>query len=84
LIADNRAGLQAEALADGDGVLAVVEDAVEPLVQVRHVIAAVEIVVDEHLPVAVQRVAAALHPAQSIEPQGPELAPQVVPEKLLE
>src|SRR5262245_14102215 len=47
-----------------DRVLAVVENAVEALVQMGHVIAAVEVVVDEHLPVAVESVVAPLHPVK--------------------
>ena len=43
-------------------VLTMVENAVETLVQMRHVIAAVEIVVDKDFPVAVQSVATALDP----------------------
>ena len=66
---DDRARLQAVALAVLDRVAAVVEDAVQALVQVRHVVAAVEVVVDEDLPVAVERVAAALD--RSAAPPGP-------------
>ena len=66
-VADDRARLQAEALAVLDRVAAVVEHAVEPLVQDGDVVAAVEIVVDEDLPVAVERVAAPLHPVQGVE-----------------
>ena len=50
----------------------------------RDVIAAVEIVVDEHLPVAVEGVVAPLHPVQIAEAERVQLAPQVGPEELLQ
>ena len=43
-------------------VIAIVKNAVETLVQVRHVIAAVEIIIDKDFPVAVESVATALDP----------------------
>src|SRR5215467_3230400 len=52
-ITDHRAPLQAESLAELDLVLAIVENAVQALMQVRNVIAAIKIVVDKYLPVAV-------------------------------
>ena len=60
-----------------DRVFAVVEDAVEPLVEMRHVIAAVEIVVDEHLPVAVEGVRAPLHPVQASSASASKLTEKV-------
>ena len=49
---DHRTRLQAVAIFILDGVLLVVENAVQSLVQVGHVVAAVEIVVDKDFPVA--------------------------------
>ena len=43
--------MQTEVFPVFDHVLAVVEDAVESFVKMRHMIATVEIVIDEHLPV---------------------------------
>src|ERR1019366_2257870 len=57
---DHRTGLQAVSVFGLDGVLLVLEHAVQRLVQMGHVIAAVEIVVHEHLPVAAQTVRPAL------------------------
>ena len=53
---DHRARLQAVPIFILDGVLLVVEHAVQAFVKMRHVIATVEIVVHEHFPVAVQAV----------------------------
>jgi len=49
-------GLQAETLADLDSVVGVIENAVEALMKVRHVVATVEIVIDEDFPVAFEMV----------------------------
>src|SRR5438105_13921153 len=48
----HRAGLQAIPVFILDGVLLVIEHAVEPLVQMRYVVAAVEVIVNEDFPVA--------------------------------
>ena len=72
---------RAEALAVLDRVIAVVEDAVEPLVQMGHVVATVEIVVHEHFPIAVKRVPAPLHPVQISETELLDLGGQAVAEK---
>ena len=61
---NHRAPLQAEVLAVFDHVPAVVEHAVESFVQMRHVIAAVEIVIHKDFPVAVKDVMAAFHPVK--------------------
>ena len=45
-----------------NAVIAIFENAVETLVQVRHVVAAVEIIIDKNFPVAVERVATSLDP----------------------
>src|SRR6202035_1621414 len=55
-----RAGLQAGPLDIFNGVLGVLDDAAKALVRVRHVIAPVKIVVHVDLPVAIQRVDAAI------------------------
>ena len=47
-----------------DHVVAVVEHAVEAFVQVRHVITAVKIVIDEDFPVAIEMVVTAFEPVQ--------------------
>ena len=52
------------ALAVFDHVVAVIEHAVEAFVQVRHVITAVEIVVDKNFPVAVEAVMPPLEPVK--------------------
>jgi hypothetical protein len=48
--------LQAIATSIFDGVVGVVEDAVETFVEVRYVVPSIEIVIHVHLPVAVERV----------------------------
>jgi hypothetical protein len=53
-------------LAVFDHVLAVVKDAVEALVQVRHVITAVEVVVDKDFPVAIEAIVATLEPVKIV------------------
>src|ERR1019366_1386854 len=53
---NHRTRLQAITILVLDGVLLVLQHAVERLVQMRHVVTAVEIVIDEHLPVAAHRV----------------------------
>src|SRR5688572_19953953 len=83
-VADNRTRLQAVPLPVGDGVLAVIEHAVEPFVQMRHVIATIEVVVHEHLPVAVERVAAPLHPPEAFETELLELIHDIRSKELLE
>src|SRR5215470_4271388 len=67
------AGLQAISIFDFDGVLLVVEDAAQRLVQVRNVIAAIEIVVDEDLPIACNVVNLALKKVELAKSQ--RLAP---------
>ena len=62
---NHRARLKAKMLAVFDRVLRVIEHAVEALVQVRNVVPAVEIVVDEDLPVAFELVVPALEPVQA-------------------
>src|SRR5713226_1215052 len=66
-IGAHRAGLHAIVLKVFDGVTGVVEDAVQSLVQVGDVVAAVQIVVHIDLPIALQRVGAALEKAQFAE-----------------
>lgn len=59
-----RTGLQATAFEILDGVFGVLDDAAESFVGVGNVIAAVEIIVDVHFPVAVERVDAAIEEVQ--------------------
>src|SRR5271166_219835 len=64
---NHRTRLQAVPIFVLDGVLLVLEHAVECLVQMRHVVSAIEVVIDKHLPVAPQRVHAALEEMQMRE-----------------
>ncbi len=57
---DHRTRLQAVTVFVLDGVLLVIEDGIQSFVQMRHVISAVEIVVDKNLPVAMNVVDAAI------------------------
>src|SRR5260370_1317768 len=63
-VGGKRAGLQASALEIFDGVLGVLDDAAEAFVGVGNVIAAVEIVVDVDLPVAIEGIDAAIEVLQ--------------------
>ena len=65
----HRARLQAVAIVVLDGVLPIIEHAVQGFVQVRHVVSAVEVVVDEHLPVALQAVRTSLEKMQRCQVQ---------------
>src|SRR6476660_860215 len=49
---DHRARLQAIAIFVFDGVLLVVENAIQAFVEMRHVITTIEVVIDKYLPVA--------------------------------
>ena len=80
----HRAFLQAVSLAVLDRVPGIVEHAVEPLVQIGDVVAAVEVIVDEDLPVAFEGVAAPLHEMEARQPELPELRDEVAAEELLE
>ena len=75
---DHRTRLQAEVFAIFNRVAAVVEHAVETFVQVRHVIAAVKIIVDEDFPVAVQTVATPLDPMKILKSQTFDLSNKVL------
>jgi len=80
----HRAGLQAVMAAVFDGVVGVVEDAVEALVQVGDVVAAIEIVVDVDLPVAFERVLLAGVEVQGAQAERGDLLGeivQVIPER---
>src|SRR6185503_10388982 len=79
---DDWAPLQAMITAVFDHVFAVVEDAVETFVQVRHVITAVEIVVDEDFPVAVEAVISSFEPVKLVELERFDLLDQTVAEKI--
>ena len=57
---NHRAGLQAITVFVLDGVLLVIEDRVQSFMQMRNVIAAVEIVIDEDFPVAMNVVGPAV------------------------
>src|SRR5207248_1820791 len=63
----NGTGLQAEALAILDGVLLVIQNAVQAFMQMRDVIAAIEIVIYENLPVALDDPLAAAGKMQRIQ-----------------
>ena len=76
--------MEAEASAVFNRVAAVIEHAVESLVQMRHVISAVEIIIDKDLPIAVQAVRAALNPMQILKSQVGDLRAKVVPDKFRE
>ena len=54
LRADDGTPLQAEVFAVFDLVVAVSRNTIEPLVQMRHMIATVEIVIDKNVPVAIK------------------------------
>ena len=62
--------MQAVVLAVFDGVVAVIEDTVEPFVQMRNVVAAVEVVVDVDFPVAVEGVLLARVEVKGFEIEG--------------
>src|SRR5262245_27241587 len=49
----------------------------------RHVVAAVQIIIDKNFPVAVERIAASLHPAVIAESQFPHSTDQIGAEKVL-
>src|SRR5687767_1520907 len=83
-VTDDRTPLQAEPFAVLNRVLAVIEHAVQALVQKGHVVAAVEIVIDKDLPVAVERVVPPLHPVQLFEHQRPELHRQLRADEIVE
>ena len=83
-LADDRARLQTGMLAELDRIPAVLENAVEALVQMRHVVAAIQIVVDEDLPVAVERVLPLLRPDQLVETRWRDAAREIGAEESLE
>ena len=61
---NHRTGLQTVTIFVFDGVLLVIENGIQSLVQMRHVIAAVEIVVDEDLPIAMNVIGSAVEEVQ--------------------
>src|SRR5262245_27416494 len=68
-----RTPLQAEAVAQFDLIFGIIQQTIEPVVQMRDVIPAVEIVVDKNFPVAVEHVVTALKPMKTSEVQIPDL-----------
>ena len=70
LLTDERARLQAIMPSGFNGVVAVVEHVVETAVNMRYVVATVEIIIDENLPVAVQIIRTTLEPVQTFKVQG--------------
>jgi hypothetical protein len=72
------------ALAVFDRVVAVVENAVETFVQVRDVVATVEVVIDEYFPVAVEVIMSPLEPVKSREIQFFDLFREIRGEKVVE
>src|ERR1041384_641298 len=81
--AGHRTRLQTEVLAVFDRVVSVIEDTVETFVQMRHVITAVQVVVDENFPVAAERVCPALEPMKAGNTQRLELIDEIA-EKFFE
>src|SRR5712692_4606359 len=66
----HRARLEAVPVLDLDGVLLVVENAVQAFVEMRNVISAVEVIIDEHLPVAMNVVHPTIKMMQLTDAQG--------------
>src|SRR5262245_23356596 len=64
--------------------MTVVENAVEPLMEMRDVVAAVQIIIYKNFPVAVERISPALHPAEGAKSQFPHSTDQIRAEKVLE
>src|SRR5262245_2234865 len=64
--------------------MTVVENAVEPLMKMRNVVAAVQIIIDKNFPVAVDRIAPAVHPAEGVESQFLHSTDQIRAKKALE
>src|SRR5262249_20637502 len=60
----HRTPLQRKTIAVFNHVLAVIENAIEPFVEMRNVIPSVEVVVDEDLPVAVQVITTTFEPME--------------------
>jgi hypothetical protein len=63
-LSNYRARLQTDPLTDLDLIIAIIKNAVEPFVEIRYVIAAIEVIIDENLPVTGKRIAAALQPLE--------------------
>ncbi len=82
--AHNRTPLQAEALAVFDHVVAVIEHAVETLVQMRHMVTTIKIIIDENLPVAVEGVMTPFQPLQVLQLERADLIHQIRAEKTLQ
>jgi hypothetical protein len=76
--------LQAKPPAGFDRVTAVVEYAVEALMKIGHVIAAVEVIIDKDLPVAVESVAPPLSPVEITQIQPSHSADEIGAEKVFE
>ena len=74
--------MQAKPLAQLNRVTAVVKHAVEPFVQVRNVIAAIEIIIDKYFPVTGERIAPPFEPSKRRKTQRLNLAHQIESEKL--
>ena len=83
-VADERARLQTETLAELDDVGAVLENAIEAFVQRGNVVAAIQIVIDENLPIAVERVMPLLQPEQVVETKALDAGQQIRAEKSVE
>src|SRR5262249_534581 len=65
LPAGKRTRLQTESIAAFDLVVGVIEHIVEATMQMRHVVAAIEIVIDEDFPIAVEHVVSPLVPMEA-------------------
>src|SRR5215218_5979149 len=83
-LANDWAPLQTIVLTVFDHVFAVIKHTVEALVQIRHVITSIEIVIDKHFPVAVEVVMAPLKPMQVAQLQTTRLRDQIFTEKILD
>ena len=82
VLGGDRARLQAKAWTGFDGVFSSIENAVEPPVYMGHMIATVEIIVDEDLPITVELVSAPLRPVELCKTQQPNPSDQIGAEEL--
>ena len=76
--------MQTETLAELDDVGAVLENAIEAFVQKGNVVAAVQIVIDENLPITVERIMSSLQPEQIVETKALDAGQQIRAEKSVE
>src|SRR5688500_10642766 len=79
---NDRAPLQTIAFPVFDHVITVIEHTVKAFVQVRHVIAAVKIVVDKNFPVAIKTVMPPLEPMQVVQLKSGHLLNEVLAQEI--